>query len=776
MSSNETAAAAPRKFAAPTSREALRLARQTLGNGAMVLASRAIADGFEVVAMAEGDAAALVQAAVAAPSNETGPAVPALAPADTVLTELHSMRTMIEERLASLAWNEQQKRDPLRGRLLRTLLAAGFSARLSRAVLEQLPAGRSYAQGLAFVRSELTRALPVQQDEDALLEAGGACALVGPTGVGKTTTTAKLAARCVMRFGADKLALVTTDGYRIGAHEQLRIYGQILGVPVYAVKDRANLQAVLDRLRDKHMVLIDTVGMSQRDRAVSDQIAMLCNAGLPVKRLLLLNAASHGDTLNEVVYAYQHAGNGNQLAGCIFTKLDEAVTHGALLDTAIRHRLPVHYLSNGQRVPENLITASPAQLVEDVLKAPALGTLFALDPDLGGADPAPVADAGASGQAGDADRLRLQYQQLIRAMDHDAGEIAAAARFLRDMDVGFDFARALWTSASDENVPLSTTSQHLLDFARASAPKSCDAHVLALCGPIWREGNERGEAVDVESGLLLSDADGLPFAAPNRWLTTDGEAPSGPRQPEPAWQQALGVPVVHLLQKPPPPAELVRWAEQGRLWMARASGSTLVVEPGCGSSIPLWRVAMEFGAPEAISYRGRSALRSEAESQVRLQGPRGGDLTLRYVRRRIVDAHSQRPLEQCFLLSNAAAHVTMQQLANWHEWGARAESCLRLIGTGVGLLGGIGEPGAPALGKRLLIAGQVATTAWRVLRVAGAQGERTRALLAELAGRQGRTDRRQPGNAVFEGLVKLFHLLDALACEPVEAHDPGSAA
>ncbi len=186
------------------------------------------------------------------------------------------MRGMLEEQLASVVWNDKQRRDPVRGRLLRTLLGAGFSARLSQAMLrEAARPARATPQGMAYRAAELIRAVPVHEDEDALLAQGGVYALMGPTGVGKTTTTAKLAARCVMRFGADKLALVTTDSYRIGAYEQLRIYGQILDVPVYAVKDAADLHLVLQDLRDKHMVLIDTVGMSQRDRAVSDQIAML---------------------------------------------------------------------------------------------------------------------------------------------------------------------------------------------------------------------------------------------------------------------------------------------------------------------------------------------------------------------------------------------------------------------------------------------------------------------------------------------------------------------
>ena len=309
------------------------------------------------------------------PAAAPVPAAPA-APADLVMNELHSMRGMLEEQLASVVWNDSQRQDPVRGRLLRTLLGAGFSAKLSKAMLEKLPTGQSYAEGMAFARAELIRAVPVHEDEDALLAQGGVYALMGPTGVGKTTTTAKLAARCVMRFGADKLALVTTDSYRIGAYEQLRIYGQILDVPVYAVKDAADLHLVLQDLRDKHMVLIDTVGMSQRDRAVSDQIAMLCNSHRPVKRLLLLNATSHGDTLNEVVHAYRHGGGGNELAGCIFTKVDEATHPGALIDTVIRHRLPVHYISSGQKVPENLMLADRAQLVDSVFQPRRHNPLF----------------------------------------------------------------------------------------------------------------------------------------------------------------------------------------------------------------------------------------------------------------------------------------------------------------------------------------------------------------------------------------------------------------
>ncbi|WP_041758636.1 flagellar biosynthesis protein FlhF [Paraburkholderia phytofirmans] len=290
---------------------------------------------------------------------------------DTVMSELSSMRGMMEEHFAGLLWGERQRRNPVRASLTKHLFAAGFSAQLVQMMVDNLPDDiESMDGGMDWVRSVLDSNLPVMEDEDALMERGGVFALMGPTGVGKTTTTAKLAARCVMRFGASKVALLTTDSYRIGGHEQLRIFGKILGVSVHAVKDGADLQLALSELRNKHIVLIDTIGMSQRDRLVSDQIAMLCHAGQPVQRLLLLNATSHGDTLNEVVQAYQRAPDQQPLAGCILTKLDEATNLGGVLDTVIRYKLPVHYVSTGQKVPENLYVATKKFLIKSTFCIP----------------------------------------------------------------------------------------------------------------------------------------------------------------------------------------------------------------------------------------------------------------------------------------------------------------------------------------------------------------------------------------------------------------------
>ncbi len=375
-----------KRFFANTSREALRKVRDSLGGDALLLSNRTTDGGVEILAIANGDMSAImapnvdlsrdkdsprvlvshesrsaevVQAKAPAAAEKVRPstvdpqAVASLVASD-VLGEIRSMRGMLEEQLAEMAWSEGQRRQPARGKLLRHLMNARFSAQISRYLLDHIPNELDEAAGLTWLKAQLARNVQVCPNENEVLEKGGVYALVGPTGVGKTTTTAKLAARCVVRHGADKLALLTTDGYRIGGHEQLRIYGKILGVTVHAVKDAADLRLALAELRGKHMVLIDTVGMSQRDRMVAEHVSMLNGCGADVKRLLLLNATSHGDTLEEVVRAY----GASTLTGAIITKLDEAVSLGSVVDSLVRHRLPLYYVANGQRVPEDLHVAN----------------------------------------------------------------------------------------------------------------------------------------------------------------------------------------------------------------------------------------------------------------------------------------------------------------------------------------------------------------------------------------------------------------------------------
>jgi flagellar biosynthesis protein FlhF len=304
---------------------------------------------FDMAAMTSMMSAAIAQAKESAAQEMSG-----------MMSELRAMRGMMESQLAELSWGGTQQREPQKAVVLREMLAAGFSASLSRYLIDKMPANKDAAEAMRWIKTVLARNLTTMADEDTLLDKGGVFALVGPTGVGKTTTTAKLAARCVMRHGPEKLA-----AYRIGGHEQLRIYGKILGVMVHSVKDEADLRIALKELKNKHTVLIDTIGMSQRDQMVTEQVAMLTGAGADVKRLLCLNATSTNETLAEVVRAYQGSG----LHGCIMTKLDEAASIGNVLDVVIRQKLNLHYISNGQRVPEDLHLADRAMLVDRAFRS-----------------------------------------------------------------------------------------------------------------------------------------------------------------------------------------------------------------------------------------------------------------------------------------------------------------------------------------------------------------------------------------------------------------------
>ena len=306
-----------------------------------------------------------------------------------LLAELRAVKGLIEERFGALAFMEKLQRRPAEARLAQKLLDCGFSPMLVRKMTDGLPADAG--DETEWAAQILEKNLRTAASHEAIEDRGGVFALIGATGVGKTTTTAKIAAAFAARHGAASLGLITLDAYRVGAHEQLRAYGRILGVPVHTAHDRASLEDLLELLTAKKMILIDTAGMAQRDLRTKELLEMLAHRS--VQRLLVVNAASQGETIEDVLVAYRAA----SCAGLVLSKLDEAIKLGPALDAAIRHRLTVVGIANGQRVPEDWHRLSSHALVQRAMRggASAAWRLDAVEMNLVFAT-APGAPAGAS--------------------------------------------------------------------------------------------------------------------------------------------------------------------------------------------------------------------------------------------------------------------------------------------------------------------------------------------------------------------------------------------
>ena len=313
-------------------------------------------------------------------------AAPAPAMSKGIVDELQAMKTLIEDRFNTLTWLGQARQNPIHSNLMLKLIRSGYSPALSRTILERMPEDITAPDAIRWIMDVLTRNLRTDANAGAIHEEGGTYALVGATGVGKTTTAAKLAGLCARTHGANSVGLITLDTYRVGAHEQLRAYGRMLGVVAHLAHDRAALQDLLGLLSNKKMVLIDTTGIAPNDPRKRDMLDVLDLPG--VNRLLVLNAGGHGDTLDDVVASFKTGG----VQQAILSKIDEAAKVGPALDAVIRHQLLMRGVTMGQKVPEDWERADAAKLIAMSMRS---ATKSAFDPkatDLGFffADSAPM--------------------------------------------------------------------------------------------------------------------------------------------------------------------------------------------------------------------------------------------------------------------------------------------------------------------------------------------------------------------------------------------------
>ena len=404
-----------KRFFAADMRQAMKLVRDELGADAAIIGNRRIAGGVELTAALDYKLSALAprvpnieledelrktqsrivsaQAELDTRSNSDGvinrqlfaglpltaaeplieptvneapraPAPAAPAPAavdqrlfDSMRSELSGLRELLEVQLGSLAWTQLQGTRPEQATLWRKLQRIGLSGPLARDLLGQVEDIAEPRHAWRMLLAHLARMISTPEAEP--LEEGGVIAMVGPAGMGKTTTLAKLAARYVLKYGAQNIALVSMDSFRIGAQEQLKTLGRILNVPVTHVDPGQSLAQALEPLLRKRVVLIDTAGLQASDPALKLQLESLAGRGIRARNYLVLATTSQKQVLTAAYHSYKRCG----LAGCILTKLDETASLGEVLSLAISHELPVAYLTDGPRIPDDLHLPRKHQLV-----------------------------------------------------------------------------------------------------------------------------------------------------------------------------------------------------------------------------------------------------------------------------------------------------------------------------------------------------------------------------------------------------------------------------
>jgi flagellar biosynthesis protein FlhF len=386
------------RYVAKDMRSALAQVREQLGPDAVILSTGKAGDEVEVVAAVDLESQrASLEPAEPAPrraapaageprradaavrsvdfaqgrraSTQLSPEItqsqPAPAPraADSTLAEeVKGMRRMLEAQLATLTWNDMTRRSPLQAAMLKELARIGLSNELAGSLARKIPQNLDFTAARRFALATIART--VQVTGDRWLEQGGRVAFAGPAGAGKTTLIAKLAARWVLRHGPRRIALISADAVRIGAHEQMHMLGRLLGVQAHTVYDLSELPELLAGLAGQKLVLIDTAGASPRDADAARRLRVLAqmqpgSSGMGMESAIVLPASTQAGTIDEVLGRFALA---RPTAVCI-TKIDEAVSLGGVLSALVRTKLPVAYVSDGQRVPEDLEPARAHTLV-----------------------------------------------------------------------------------------------------------------------------------------------------------------------------------------------------------------------------------------------------------------------------------------------------------------------------------------------------------------------------------------------------------------------------
>lgn len=357
-----------KRFVAQDMRQALRMVREALGDDAVILSNKSVEGGIEITAavdLVDDVTPDTVDQRIPNSQNATGEGASSNDvsnrndgdPLADMRREMQGLRRWMQAELSGLSWYDLGQRAPhsqeLLGRLMSLGLAPELARRLSERVADIEDLQHAWRKALFILAGELRIA------QNDVLDHGGVVALVGPTGVGKTTTIAKLAAKFALCHGHRSVALITTDNFRIGARDQLQTYGRILNVPVRPATNADEMDDALNLLGDRRLILIDTAGMAAAHERVADQCDILRAAGRGLTTLLTLSATTENTAVQRALRLFADFSPD----ACVLTKLDEAASLGGLISALVQADLPIAFATDGQRVPEDLHVARAHPLV-----------------------------------------------------------------------------------------------------------------------------------------------------------------------------------------------------------------------------------------------------------------------------------------------------------------------------------------------------------------------------------------------------------------------------
>jgi len=352
-----------KRFFASDTHKALRMVREAMGPDAVIIANHSVDGGVEIVAsgdyddskieiLSKGSEEAVADVQAPRESNVNHDKV-----IDSMRDEIHQLKNMMESQLSAMKVGQWGQQDKVRAGLFKQFSKLGLGADLITRFVAAVGGEKDFRSASRKALALLARKL-ITTEKD-IIKQGGIVVLVGPTGAGKTTTIAKLAAQFSMQHGTQDIVLVSADNRRIGAHEQLLAFGKLLGIPVLHARNQQELDMMLSTLTDKKLVLVDSSGMGQADLSNLDQILGMSSHHKDIEHYLVLPATMQRVAMDRILTATRK----KKIAGCILTKVDEAAALGDAFTSLLRHKLPIAFWADGQRIQEDLYHANVVELV-----------------------------------------------------------------------------------------------------------------------------------------------------------------------------------------------------------------------------------------------------------------------------------------------------------------------------------------------------------------------------------------------------------------------------